>query len=61
MKFSKTQLSKIIQSGGVFIRDIPIFGNISPSVAKKGTDTARSLGIYFLDNHIDKFMKQVNL
>ena len=34
IKSSKTQFSKIIQSGAV-IRDIPIFGNILSSVAKK--------------------------
>ena len=34
IKSSKTQLSKIIQSGAV-IRGIPIFGNILSSVAKK--------------------------
>ena len=43
IKFSKTQLSKMIQSGGV-ICDIPIFGHISLRVAKKGTDIARDLG-----------------
>ena len=33
IKFSKTQLSKIAQLGGV-LRDIPIFGNVLPTVAK---------------------------
>ena len=42
IKTSKTQLSKIVQLGGV-LRDIPIFGNISCSVGKKGTDIARNL------------------
>ena len=37
IKFSKTQLSKMVQLGGV-LRDIPNFGNILSSVAKKGTD-----------------------
>ena len=43
IKTSKTQLSKIVQLGGA-LRDIPSFGNISWSVAKKGTDIARNLG-----------------
>ena len=34
IKLSKTQLSKMLQSGG-FIHDILIFGNILSSVAKK--------------------------
>ena len=34
IKFSKAQLFKMIQSGGAF-RDIPIFGNILLSIAKK--------------------------
>ena len=42
IKTSKTQLSKIVQLGGV-LRDIPNFGNISCSVAQKGTDIARNL------------------
>ena len=43
MKFSKNQLSKMMQSGGI-IRDIPISGNISLTNSKKGTDTAKILG-----------------
>ena len=39
IKFSKTQLPKIVQLGGV-LRDILIFGYISLSVANKGTDIA---------------------
>ena len=46
IKFSKTQLSKIVESGGV-LHGIPIFGNILSSVAKKGTDVARNLGKFF--------------
>ena len=42
VKFSKTQLSKIVQLGGV-LHDIPIFGNILSSVAIKGTNIARNL------------------
>ena len=53
IKFSITQLSKMIQSGGVF-RDIPIFGNILSSVAKKEIDIARSFRNNFLENQIDK-------
>ena len=50
IKTSKTQLSKIMQLGGA-LRDIPSFGNISWSVAKKGTDIARNLGkILQIDN-----------
>ena len=41
IKFSKTQLSKNVRLGGV-LRDIPIFGNILSSVAKKGTDIANN-------------------
>ena len=43
IKFSKIQLSKIIQLGGVLC-DIPIFENILSSVAKKGTHIATNLG-----------------
>ena len=56
IKFSKTQLCKIVQLGGV-LRDIPIFGNILSSVAKKGTDIARNLGKKFLYKKIDSFNK----
>ena len=38
-----------MQSGGVIICDIPIYGNILSSVAKKGTNIARNLGKDFLD------------
>ena len=41
IKFSKTQLSKIVQLGGVH-HDIPIFGNILSCVANEGTDIARN-------------------
>ena len=57
IKFSKTQLSKIVQLGGTF-RDIPIFGNILSNVAKKRTDIGRNLGKNFLDKQIDKFNKK---
>ena len=57
IKFSKTQLSKIVESGGV-LRGIPIFGNILSSVAKKGTDVARNLGKIFLDKQIDTINKE---
>ena len=56
IKFSKTRLCKIVQLGGV-LRDIPIFGNILSSVAKKGTDIARNLGKKFLYKKIDSFNK----
>ena len=55
--FSKTQLSKIVKLGGVLC-DIPIFGNILSSVAKKGTDIARNLGKKFVDKQIGKFNKE---
>ena len=49
----------MIQSVTV-ICDIPIFGNILLSVAKKGTDIARCLGKDFLDyKQIDKFNKNI--
>ena len=48
----------MIQLGGIFIGDFPIFGNVLSSVAKKGTDIARSLGNDFLDKQIDKFNKE---
>ena len=48
----------MIQSGGVVIRNIPIFGNILSSVAKKGTGIARILGKDFVDKQIDKFNKE---
>ena len=57
IKFSKTQLSKIVQLGGI-LRDIPIFGNILSNVAKKRTDVDRNLGKNFLDKQIDKFNKK---
>ena len=42
IKFSKTQLSKIVYSGrGLW--DMPVLGNILSSIAKKGTVTARNL------------------
>ena len=57
IKFLKTHLSKIVQLGGVF-RDIPSFGNILSSVAKKGTDIPPKLGTDFLDKQIDRFNKE---
>ena len=58
IKFSKTQLSKIVQLGGV-LRDIPIFGNILSSVAIKGTDIARNLEEKkFLHKQIDRLNKE---
>ena len=57
IKFSKTQLSKIVQLGGTF-RDIPIFGNILSNVAKKRTDIGRNLGKNFLYKQIDRFNKK---
>ena len=57
IKFSKTQLSKIVQLGGV-LRDIPIFGNILSSVAIKGTYIARNLEEKkFLHKQIDRLNK----
>ena len=46
MKFSKTQLFKIVQLGGV-LPEIPIFGNILSRVAKKETNIAKNLGKIF--------------
>ena len=57
IKLSKTQLSKIVQLGGV-LGDIPIFGNILSSVAEKGTDIARNLGEKILDKQIDRVNKE---
>ena len=48
----------MIQSGGIFIHELPIFGNILLSVTKKGTDIATNLGKKFLDKQIDKFSKE---
>ena len=48
----------MIQSGGVVIRDIPIFGNILSNVAKKETDVVRNLEKDFLDKQVDKFSKE---
>ena len=65
IKFSKTQLSKMIQSGWVVIRDYSwwllfmlILENILSSVAKKGTGIARNLGNDFLDKQISSFNKK---
>ena len=55
--FSKTQLP-IITKSGVVIRDIPMFGNIPSSIAKKGTDIARSLENDFLDKEVGKFAEE---
>ena len=41
-----------------FSNDIPIFGNILSSVAKKGTDLDRDLGRNFLDKQIHMFNKE---
>ena len=57
IKFSKTQLSKIVQLGGV-LRDIPIFGNILSIAAIRRTDIARYLRKTFLDRQIDRFNKE---
>ena len=57
IKFSKTQLSTLIQSGAI-ICDTPIFGNILLSVAKKGTDIARNLRKHFLAKQIDTFNQE---
>ena len=57
IKFSKCQLSKVVQLGGV-VHDIPIFGNVLSSAAKKGTDIARNLEKNFLDKEIDTFNKE---
>ena len=56
-KFSKIQLSKIVQLRGV-LRDIPFLGNILSNVAKKGTDIAKNIGKKFLDKQIDRFNKE---
>ena len=48
----------MIQSGGVVIRDIPIFGNILSNVAKKETDVVTNLEKDFLDKQVDKFSKE---
>ena len=42
-KFSKTQLPKIVHSGGI-LHDISIFGNILSSITKKWKNIARNLG-----------------
>ena len=55
--FSKTHLPMMTQSGGV-VFGMPIFENISSSVAKKGADIVRSVGKCFLDKQIDKFDKE---
>ena len=52
IRFLKTQLSKMIQSGGVICK-IPIFGNILSNVAKKGTNIARDLEKDFLGKQIN--------
>ena len=57
VKFSKTQLSKIVQSG-VVLHDISIFGNILLSIAKKGTDVTRNSGKKFVDKQTDRFNKE---
>ena len=60
IKFSKTQLSWIVQLAGV-ICNIPVLSNILSSVPKKGTDIARSLRKDFLDKQMDKFNKEYPL
>ena len=57
IKCSKTQLSKMIESGGV-ICDISAFANILLSVPKKRTDIAGNLGKDFLEKQIDRFNKE---
>ena len=57
IKFSKSQLPKIVRLEGVLCY-IPIFGNILSSVAKKRTDIARNLGKKLLDKQIDRFNKE---
>ena len=47
--FSKTQMSRMVQLGGV-ISDMSIFGNILSNLVTKGIDIVRGLGKYFLDN-----------
>ena len=49
----------MIQSGGIVIRNLPIFGNFLSRVAKKETDIARSLGKDFLDKQIEKLIKNI--
>ena len=50
LQFSKTQLSKMIQSGGVVIHGTSTFGNVLSSIAEKGTNTAKNIRKIFLDN-----------
>ena len=57
IKFLKIQLSKIVQLGEVLL-DIPIFGNILSSVAKKERGIARNLGKKIIDKLIDRFNKE---
>ena len=58
IKFSKTQMSKIEQLGGV-LRGIPIFGNILSSLAKKNPVIARNLAKNFIDKQIDRLIKNI--
>ena len=59
IKFSKAQFSKMIQSGKIVTRDLPIFGNNLSSVAKNKTNISRRLGKDFLGKQIDKFNKKI--
>ena len=59
VKSPKTQLSKIVQLWGV-LSDIPIFGNILSSVAKKETGIDGNLGKKILDKQMKKFKNTVN-
>ena len=59
VKSPKTQLSKIVQLWGV-LSDIPIFGNILSSVAKKETGIDGNLGKKILDKQMNKFKNTVN-
>ena len=59
VKSPKTQLSKIVQLWGV-LSDIPIFGNILSSVAKKETGIDGNLGEKILDKQMNKFKNTVN-
>ena len=57
IKFSKTQLSKIVYSGGV-LWDMPVLGNILSSMAKKGTVIAKNLEKKILDKQMDQFNQE---
>ena len=48
-KLSKTQMSKTVQIGRHFFRDIPIFGNSLANAAKDGIDIAKNYSSNFVD------------